>query len=134
MRNHTQTNTRSHIRNVLLVWLDPEMHWHGHVNGKRGRSPTFSDNAVQFCLAIKGLLDLLRAAGLNWPVPDFSTVSRRRKQLQEVVVDMTDPLGVHLLVDDGGIQIMNVGDWEIRHQFRSCETRWVRIQLDEECR
>ena len=146
MRNHTQTNTRSHIRNVLLIWLDPEMHWHGHANGKPGRSPTFSDNAVQFCLAIKGLLDLplrqamdltkqlLRAAGLNWPVPDFSTVSRRRKQLREVVVDMTDPLGVHLLVDDGGIQIMSVGDWEIRHQFRRCETQWVRIQLNEKCR
>jgi hypothetical protein len=146
MRNQTHANTRSNTRNVLLIWLDPAMHWHGTASGKPGRSPTFSDPAVHFCLAIKGMLDLplrqamdvtkqlLRAAGLNWPVPNFSTVSRRRKQLREVVVDMTDPLGVHLVVDDGGLQIMNVGDWDIRHQFRRDETQWVRIQLVEPCR
>ena len=77
IRNHTQTNTRSHMRNVLLIWLDPEMHWHGRASGMPVRSPTFSDNVVQFCLAMKGLLDmplgpatdvtkqLLRATGLN---------------------------------------------------------------------
>lgn len=126
---------------MVLIWLDPEMHWYGNASGKPGRSPTFSDSAMQFCLAVKGLLDLplrpamqvtkqmLQAAGLNWPVPDYSTLSRRRKRLREVAVDMTDPLGVHLLVDDGGIQIMSVGDWEIRHQFESCGTQWVKVQL-----
>ena len=146
MQNQTQANTGLNTRNVLLIWLDPEMRWHGSASGKPRRSPTFSDNAVQFCLAIKGLLDLplrkamqltkqlLQAAGLSWPVPDFSIVSRRRKHLREVVVDMTDPLGEHLLVDDDGIHIMSVGDWEIRHQFKICQTQWVKVQLAEKRR
>ena len=148
MWNQQQAKTEPTPRDVLLIWLDPGMHWHGNASGKPGRSPTFSDTAVQFCLAIKGLLELplrpamkvtkqlLQSAGLNWPVPDFSTVSRRRKQLREVIVDRTDPLGLHLIVDDGGIQIMRMGDWELMHRTSSSPTQWakVTVQLIERSR
>jgi len=69
-------------------------------------------------------------------VPDFSTVSRRRKQLREVLVDRTDPLGLHLIVDDGGIQIMRMGDWELMHRTSSSPTQWakVTVQLIERSR
>lgn len=65
------------------------MSWHGQPIGKRGRSEIFSDRAIQFCLSIKCLFNvplrqamgmtqtLLRPAGLDWPVPDYSTISRR---------------------------------------------------------
>lgn len=67
-------------RSSLLIWLDPAMSWHGQANGKRGRSPRFSDEAIQFCLSIKCLFSLslrqamgivqslFELAGLNWPV------------------------------------------------------------------
>ena len=58
MQNQTQANTRLNTRNVLLIWLDPEMRWNGSASGKPGRGLTFSGTAVQFFLAIKGLLDL----------------------------------------------------------------------------
>ena len=50
-----------------------------------------SEAAIQFCLTMKSLFNLplrqamgmtqslLRLAGLDWQVPDFSTVSRRQK-------------------------------------------------------
>lgn len=138
MQNQTQTNTGLITRNVLLIWLDPKMHWYGSASGKPGRSPTFSDTAVQFCLAIKGLLNmplrsamkvmkqLLQAAGLNWPVPDYSTVSRRRKQPRETVVDRRDLPGLHLLVRDSGIEILSIGDWEVRNEARNCQTQCSR--------
>jgi len=65
------------------------MQWHAPATGKRGRQPTFSDAAIQFCLSIKCLFglalrqslgmveSLLSLAGLVWKVPDFSTVCRR---------------------------------------------------------
>ena len=69
----------------------------GHgVAGEHGAAawpPVFSDAAIQFCLMVKVLFGLplrqctgmvasiLEMAGLDWPVPDFSTLSRRQKTL-----------------------------------------------------
>ena len=64
------------------------MNWRGRPSGKRGRSQTFSDEAIQFCLSIKCLFNLplrqamgmvqslLHLASLDWAVPDYSTISR----------------------------------------------------------
>jgi hypothetical protein len=72
------------------MWLDESLQWIGRPNRKRGRSPTFSDAAIQCCLGIKCLFgqplrqalgmvqSLLRVAKLDWPVSDFSTVCRRQ--------------------------------------------------------
>jgi hypothetical protein len=58
-----------------------------------GRSRTFSDAAIQTCLTMKVLFGmalrqttgfveiLLRLTGLDWDVPDFSTMCRRQKTL-----------------------------------------------------
>jgi hypothetical protein len=54
-------------RGTPLIWLDPTMSWHGQPNGKRGRSQTFSDEAIQFCLSI-----YLGPAGAR---PDFAMIS-----------------------------------------------------------
>ena len=65
-------------------------------SGKRGRKRVFSGAAIPFCLRIKclfglalrqslGLVEsLLRLAGLDWRVPDFSTVCRSQKTLLRV--------------------------------------------------
>jgi hypothetical protein len=78
----------------LTIWLDKRMQWFASASGKRGRSPRFSDAAIQFCLTIKNLFglalrqtmgfveSLLHLSGLHWPVPDFSTVCRRQHSLQ----------------------------------------------------
>ena len=41
-----------------MIWLDRDLQWSGIATGKRGRRPTFSDAAIQFCLTIKGLFSL----------------------------------------------------------------------------
>lgn len=63
------------------------------MRGTPGRPPVFSDAAIQFCLSIKMLFklalreivgmvaSLLRLTGLDWPVPDYSTLCRRQKTL-----------------------------------------------------
>lgn len=42
-------NAALKARGPLLIWLDPAMNWHGQGSGKHGRSPAFSNEAVQFC-------------------------------------------------------------------------------------
>jgi hypothetical protein len=97
------------------------MKWHGQPSGKRGRSQTFSDGAIQFCLSIKCLFNLplrqamgmtqslLRLAGLDWPVPDYSTVSRRQKTLQVAIGAVPTTTGLHLLADSTGIKMLGEG-------------------------
>ena len=76
---------------ALLIWVDKDMTWLAPCDGRRGRPAVFSDAAIQFCLSIKILFklplrqtagmvaSLLKLAGLDWPVPDFSTLCRRQK-------------------------------------------------------
>ena len=66
------------------------MTWEATPTGKRGRQPDYSDAAIQTCLTMKVLFgmaqrqttgfveSLLRLIGLDWAVPDFSTLSRRQ--------------------------------------------------------
>ncbi|MEG0046198.1 MAG: transposase, partial [Comamonas sp.] len=87
--NWPNYNAALRSRGSLTVWLDKDMQWFAAASGKRGRSPKFSDAAIQFCLTIKNLFglalrqavgfveSLLKLSGLHWPVPDFSTICRR---------------------------------------------------------
>ena len=96
------------------MWLDRDMRWLAAPSGKRGRRQTFSDAAIQFCLSIKclfglalrrtlGLVEsLLRLAGLDWPVPDYSTVCRRQKTLQAQITYRPSAEPLQLLVDSTG--------------------------------
>ena len=70
------------------------MAWHAPHELSPGRLPAFSDAAIQFCLSIKVLFklplrqsagmvaSLLQLAGLDWPIPDYSTLCRRQKTLK----------------------------------------------------
>lgn len=64
--NWKQYNAALKARGSLTVWLDKRMCWFATASGKRGRSPRFSDAAIQFCLTLKNLfgLALRQATGL----------------------------------------------------------------------
>ncbi len=80
-------------RGSLTFWFDPDMTCVPPPTGKRGRQPQYSDAAIQTCLTMKVLFgmafrqttgfveSLLRLVGLDWSVPDFSTLSRRQETL-----------------------------------------------------
>ena len=53
--NWAQYNAALKARGSRAVWLDRDMQWLGVPSGKRGRSQTFSDSAIQFSLSVKSL-------------------------------------------------------------------------------
>jgi hypothetical protein len=71
--NWTQYNASLKVRGSLTIWLDKRMTWFAASSGKRGRSPKFSDAAIQLCLTLKNLFGLalglvesvLRLSGLS---------------------------------------------------------------------
>ena len=139
--NWTEYNAALKARGSLSVWLDKEMTWHAVPSGKRGRSQTFSDAAIQFCLSIKCLFgqplrqtlgmvqSLLKLAGLDWAVPDFSTVSRRQAKLQVQLNYRPRPGGLHLLVDSTGIKFLGEGEWKRKKHGAEYRRQWRKVHL-----
>ena len=139
--NWREYNAALQARGSLLIWLDQDMAWFAAPTGKRGRSPTFSDAAIQFCLSIKCLFglplrqsigmveSLLKLAGLDWPVPDFSTVSRRQKHLRVVIPYQRSRDGLHLLVDSTGIKMLGEGEWKRKKHGADYRRQWRKIHM-----
>ena len=98
-------------RGSLLIWLDKEMIWLAPHDGSAGRPAVFSDAAIQFCLTIKVLFklplrqstgmvaSLLKMAGLDWTVPDYTTLCRRQKTLAFQIPFRRADGPLNLLVD-----------------------------------
>lgn len=128
-------------RGALLLWIDKDMGWAGVPSGKRGRSPSFPDAAIQFCLMVKNLYglalrqttgmvrSLLKPAGLDWEVPDFSTLSRRQKHLQVTLTHQRRGEALHLLVDSTGIKMLGEGEWKRKKHGADYRRQWRKVHL-----
>ena len=131
-------------RGSLLIWLDKDMTWLANRAGRPGRPPVFSDAAIQFCLMVKVLFGLplrqttgmvasiLEMAGLDWAVPDFSTLSRRQKTLAVQISSRRAPGPLNLLVDSTGIKFLGDGEWLARKHgtHRRRQYRKVHLAMD----
>jgi hypothetical protein len=139
--NWAQYNAALKARGSLLVWLNQTMDWYAKPSGTRGRSQTYSDAAIQFCLSIKTLFgqplrqalgmvqSLLKLAGLDWTVPDFSTVSRRQAKLHVQLSCQPNTSGLHLLVDSTGIKFLGEGEWKRKKHGAEYRRQWRKVHL-----
>lgn len=128
-------------RGSLLIWLDKDMTWLAPKAGGNGRPPVFSDAAVQFCLMVKVLFGLplrqttgmvasiLSMAGLDWPVPDFSTLSRRQKRITVQISNRRAPGPLNLLVDSTGIKFLGDGEWLARKHGTQRRRQYRKVHL-----
>ncbi len=130
-RNWPAYNDALKRRGSLTIWFDPKMNWDANPTGKRGRARTFSDAAIQTCLTLKVLFgmalrqttgfveSLLRLTGLDWDVPDFSTICRRQKTLAVNIPYRGAKGPLHLLIPSR-ILLRNTlsGSGQHRHQGR----------------
>ena len=122
------------------------MSWDAVPTGRRGRQQTCSDAAIQTCLSMKVLFgmalrqttgvveSLLRLVGLDWTVPDFSTLSRRQKALAVNIPYRGSKGPLHLLIDSTGIRVEGDREWHARKHGGPKRRVWRKIHLgiDEE--
>ncbi|MCW3479533.1 transposase [Neisseriaceae bacterium JH1-16] len=96
---HRTTNWLEYNRSLqnrasLTVWMSPDIPWLGNGRtGDNGRPQVYTDAAIQAVLTMKVLFklalrqarglvsSLVKLLGLDWPVPCFSTDSRRQVTL-----------------------------------------------------
>tara|TARA_B100000749_G_scaffold149476_1_gene114749 strand:- start:795 stop:1625 length:831 start_codon:yes stop_codon:yes gene_type:complete len=117
------------------------MTWHAPHEGRPGRPPVFSNAAIQFCLSLKVLFklplrqtagmvaSLLRLAGLDWPVPDYSTLCRRQKTLKVQIPYRRAEGPLNLLVDSTGIKFLGDGEWQARKHGVQGRRQWRKVHL-----
>jgi Transposase DDE domain len=111
-------------RGSLTVWFTPEAiaAWRAEPRTGRGGQPRYSSLAITTALTLRAVFRLalrqtegligsvLQLLGLDLPVPDHSTLSRRAETLR-VPRPKAGSEPVHLLVDSTGLKLCGPGEW-----------------------
>ena len=145
-KNWSHYNRALKQRGSLSIWFGAEMAWEAKPSGHRGRQQAYSDAAIQACLTMKVLFglplrqttgfveSLLELMGLDWSVPDFSTLCRRQKTLPVAIPYRGSPGPLHLLIDSTGIKAEGEGEWNARKHGGPKRRLWrkIHIGIDEQ--
>jgi len=144
VRNWREYNAALVKRGSLTVWLDEAAlsDWmEPHRSGRRGASRTYSQAAIQAILLLKAVYhlplrgaqgfveSLLKLMGLSWPVPHYSTLSRRQAGLELEVPRLGKNESVHLVVDSTGCKVYGEGEWKVRTHGASKKRTWRKLHL-----
>ncbi len=130
-QNHRVTNWAEYdaglrARGSLTVWFTPEAvaAWRAEPRTGRGGQPSYSALAIATALTLRAVFRLalrqtegligsvLQLLGLDLPVPDHSTLSRRAETLGVPRPASGSGGGpAHLLVDSTGLKLCGPGEW-----------------------
>jgi Transposase DDE domain len=129
-------------RGSLTVWFTPEAvtAWAAAPRTTRGGQPSYSDLAIATTLTLRAVFRLalrqtegligsvLQLLGLDLPVPDHSTLSRRAETL-EVPRPKAGSEPVHLLVDSTGLKFCGPGEWLVEKHGTKRRRSWKKLHL-----
>ena len=130
-------------RGDLTFWLDQSAlaGWHAPRRRTPGGQPIYSDLAIELVLTLRLVFHLalrqaaaftasvLRLLGVDLPVPDHTTLSRRGQAFagrQPRVAAGGDP--IHLVLDSTGLQLFGQGEWDAEKHGR-VRRRWLKLHL-----
>jgi transposase len=130
-------------RGSLTLWVSEDViaDWRAAPRTTPGGQARYSDVAIEAAVMVRlvfhqplrqteGLLgSLLDLMGLDLPVPDHTTISRRAVRLAPVL-PTTRPAGpVTLVIDSTGLKVYGAGEWHCdKHGVRGSRT-WRKLHL-----
>jgi hypothetical protein len=129
-------------RGSLTVWFSEEAiaTWRAEPRTTRGGQPHYSALAIRTALTLRAVFRLalrqtegligsiLRLLGLDLPVPDHSTLSRRAETL-EVPRPVSRAGPMHLLVDSTGLRLCGPGEWLIEKHGTRRRRSWRKLHI-----
>ena len=142
VKNWAEYDAGLRARGSLTVWFTAEAieAWRAAPRTTRGGQPCYSALAITTALTLRAVFRLplrqtegligsvLQLLGLDLPVPDHSTLSRRAETL-EVLRPKTDSGPVHLLVDSTGLKLCGPGEWLIEKHGSKRRRSWRKLHL-----
>src|SRR4051794_22405184 len=130
-------------RGSLTVWVTPEAleAWAPEKTGRRGRPTSYSDIVIETAVMLRlamgkpwrqteGMLrSIIRMLGLDLPVPDHTTLSRRSARLS-LTTALKKPKGpVNVVIDSSGLKIFGAGEWLHEKHGGKPRRSWRRLHL-----
>jgi len=144
LRNWNQYNASLVQRGSLTVWISHDTldAWQHHTRtGQRGRPRVYTDMAI-LCMATlealshtplratEGLLaSVVKLVGLDLPVPDYTTLCRRRRTLEVIWPRHARAEPLHLVVESTGVKVYGEGEWRVRQHGDSKRRTWRKLHL-----
>ena len=144
IRNWGEYNQALKQRGSLTFWVDAAAlaGWCcQEKSGKPGASNHYSDSAIECALTVQSVYHLpLRATegllrswwqvlALTLPVPDYSTLCKRRQRLTVPLPQYQPHHALHLVVDATGFKVFGEGEWKVRQHGWSRHRTWRKLHL-----
>lgn len=129
-------------RGSITFWLsdDIEQIWLYAGEKQRGSQFDYSDKAIEIMLTLKEVFHLTNRGvegfvrslfgmmGIDLPVPDHSTLSKRGKTLK-VKLSKKASGSLNLVLDSTGLKIYGEGEWKVRKHGYSKRRTWRKLHL-----
>ena len=143
VKNWSAYNAGLIARGDVTIWMERDM-WQRNTGGgaaKRGRPCVYADALIQMLLGLKQVFRLpLRAlqgfagsmnklAFPDLPVPNYTTLCRRARDLDVVLPTWRSGEPLHLVVDSTGLKVFGEGEWKVRKHGYSKRRTWRKVHL-----
>jgi IS5 family transposase len=144
IRNWSEYNASLKQRGSLTIWVssDATANWTtDDLTGEPGASPTYTDLAIETMATVQAIFrlpgrqtqgffqSLFELMKLDLPVPDHSTLSRRRRNLEITLPVRNLSKSVHLVIDSTGVKVYGEGEWKVRQHGIGKRRTWRKLHF-----
>src|SRR5918994_2829803 len=142
IRNWREYEAGLKRRGYLTLWLDESAiaEWQAPRRTTPGGQALYSDLSIELVLALRLIFHLalrqaegfvacvLRLLGLELPVPDHTTLSRRSRGFANCRPQVVPRGPLHLLLDSTGLKLFGKGEWNGEKHGRARRS-WRKLHL-----
>lgn len=144
VRNWSQYNQSLTNRGNLFFWIDQKAIKKWKANKEPhfiGAPRQYSDDAILCMLVIKNIfhqpyrqliglfISLFAMMGVSLPLPHFTTVAARARQLGKHFKKLSSKRPRDLVFDSSGFKVYGEGEWKVRQHGKQKRRRWKKFHI-----